>query len=251
MKKRLIVLACILVMLASAALAEDLSSLSDADLMELYDRVQEEIAQRCLLVDEAVSTRLGDFLVCWSENDPDRMLELCSSEWKDTADDPMQALLQILSDRLPLSIEITDLNGDPTDTLRTLKATMEIDSQDGTAHGNMVFHIDMIREEDGNWYVDPRGLEAGEPAEDFSREDPVPDVAEFPGVTPDPDTDTENMVLYYVQEGGTYYHLDPNCPCVNEKYLPMQSSFRYEELEDEPFCDLNPCLVCGAPCRPE
>ena len=54
-------------------------------------------------------------------------------------------------------------------------------------------------------------------------------------------------LLYYVPEDGRYYHLDRNCKTVHEKYLPLQTCFTYEELEDEAYKDLHPCSVCAAP----
>ena len=43
------------------------------------------------------------------------------------------------------------------------------------------------------------------------------------------------MVLYYQPSGGEYYHLDQNCVSVNPVFLPLQGSFSYSELEDEPY----------------
>ena len=59
----------------------------------------------------------------------------------------------------------------------------------------------------------------------------------------------ENTVLYYFPEGGQYYHADPNCKAVNEKYLPLEGTFTYAELDDEPYRELQPCGICGAPSR--
>ena len=57
------------------------------------------------------------------------------------------------------------------------------------------------------------------------------------------------MVLYYQPSGGEYYHLDQNCRLVNPKYLPLEGCFLYSELDDEPYRDLKPCEICGAPVR--
>ena len=57
--------------------------------------------------------------------------------------------------------------------------------------------------------------------------------------------------LYYQPTGGEYYHLDQNCIRVHSSYLPLQGCFLYSELNDEPYRDLKPCEICGAPLRPE
>ena len=61
-------------------------------------------------------------------------------------------------------------------------------------------------------------------------------------VTSIPDPSTK---LYYNANGGTYYHIDPNCSAVNPKYLPM-ASFLYGELDSAPYSSLQPCLKCAA-----
>ena len=49
---------------------------------------------------------------------------------------------------------------------------------------------------------------------------------------------------------GEYYHLDPNCKSVAEKYLPLQGHFKYSQINEEPYKKLKPHAVCGAPLRP-
>ena len=58
-----------------------------------------------------------------------------------------------------------------------------------------------------------------------------------------------DTVLYYAPDGGEYYHLDPNCPRVNRKDLPLEGMFLSSELNSEPWLDLKPCEVCSAPGR--
>ena len=63
--------------------------------------------------------------------------------------------------------------------------------------------------------------------------------------------DAADTVLYYHPDGGMKYHLDQNCLSVHPKYLPLQGSFLYAELNDEPYRALKRCEVCGAPFRRE
>ena len=101
----------------------------------------------------------------------------------------------------------------------------------------------MTREGDGTWYVNPDSLENPEYTAGGAYADPAPESAEET-----PET-TGNTVLYFCPEGGEYYHADQNCKTVHEKYLPMKGTFIYAELENEPYKDLHPCNVCGAPLR--
>ena len=61
----------------------------------------------------------------------------------------------------------------------------------------------------------------------------------------------DSTPLYYHPGGGQYYHADPNCIRVHEKYLPLSGVLSYGDLEKEEFRDLQPCEVCGAPARRE
>jgi len=72
------------------------------------------------------------------------------------------------------------------------------------------------------------------------------------GLSAEPKTasDLAEITLYYQPEGGNYYHLDQNCRGVNPMYLPLQDRFLYSDLNDEPYRDLQPCAICGAPVRP-
>ncbi len=84
----------------------------------------------------------------------------------------------------------------------------------------------------------------------------VPALAESaPHVTPTPvptrPFDPSAMRLYYNPDGGTKYHVDPSCPAVAARYLPMAGSFAYGQLNEAAYRALVPCVFCGAPARPE
>ena len=92
------------------------------------------------------------------------------------------------------------------------------------------------------------------PGDNTNVPDSIP-VTVDPEPTPDPAAleqfgDSADTVLYYNPTGGEYYHCDPNCPSVNPKFQPLSGTFRFSEVNDEPYVHLNPCNVCGAPLRP-
>ena len=58
-------------------------------------------------------------------------------------------------------------------------------------------------------------------------------------------TRAEDETVYWVNPGGgRYYHLDPNCPTVNPRYLPLPRSMTKEELEQPENSFYMPCNVC-------
>ena len=59
-----------------------------------------------------------------------------------------------------------------------------------------------------------------------------------------------DLPLYYNTEGGQYYHLDPNCPSIAEKFRPIRGIFLYSQLTEMPYRFLKRCRICGAPERP-
>ena len=61
---------------------------------------------------------------------------------------------------------------------------------------------------------------------------------------PDP-----NLELYFNPTNGSYYHLDQNCPSIKKRWLPLEGSFTYAELENAEFQKLTPCDYCNPPVR--
>lgn len=61
---------------------------------------------------------------------------------------------------------------------------------------------------------------------------------------------TADLVLYYNPDGGQKYHLDPSCPSVHTRYLPLSGQLIYARLTGEPYAALQPCAFCGAPQPP-
>ena len=54
---------------------------------------------------------------------------------------------------------------------------------------------------------------------------------------------SDDFILYYNPDNGRNYHSDPNCPQVNDKFLPLKP-FAYGDLENKPFASLKPCPGC-------
>lgn len=225
--KKLFTLMAAIIMLLSAAFADEPEA----------DGEPAEITERTVL-----------FFMAWNLNDPDAMLEMCDSGWKAGFEDPRQELLGILAGRTPLSFEpeaISKIEGESLDglTYYMVTAVSDMDGNDGKSSGKFRFHFLVRKEEDGLWHVNPAGLETCE-----KTEGKAPAEAE-PGS--DEGTAAADLVLYYFPDIGEYYHLDQNCISVHPKYRPLQGSFLYAQVNDEPYRGLKPCEICGAPSRQE
>ena len=250
MKKMTALLALILVLLVSVSLAEDLSALSDEKLIDHYHEVLAEMESRGLSPDgdqaadaenAAALDRLSTFFFHWSGNRLDDMLALCSDEWKAGTENPRTALFALLQNRTPrsMSCEEGDIHGNPGDPVRTMDVTAEIDRNNGKPTALYRLQIVMKKQEDGLWYVDPQSLQTYELFE--VQTTPEPEPTKEPAMVPG------DMLLYYNPTGGEYYHLDQNCNRVHERFRPLEGCFTYAELDKEPYCDLKPCRICGAP----
>lgn len=59
-----------------------------------------------------------------------------------------------------------------------------------------------------------------------------------------------DMVLYYNENGGNYYHTLDMCTSVGADYLPLTGKLIYEDLSVGKFKSLKRCTTCSAPVRP-
>lgn len=255
MKKLLIMLVAVTVLFSSAAFADDLSAMTDEELLALHQDVLDEMARRQLpdeqetdSVTAEITDRVFAFFAAWNRNDQDEMLAMCSSAWKATVEEPRVKLFGILANRTALDAEILAVDGiageDPDDPVRyQVTVTAHLDRNNGKAPDKYYIQLLVSKGEDGLWYIDPTGLESRETVE----EDAPAETAE------EQETRVEaalgDTVLYYHPDGGEYYHLDANCQLVNPAYLPLEGRFLLSELNDEPYRDLKPCEICGAPAR--
>lgn len=245
-------------LLFGAALAEDIHSLTDEELKELYYLAAAEMESRGLLTaapeehslfrqenvtpeDEAAGERLMEFFIWWSRDDLDNMLTVCDPAWRAGEEDPRLTLFALLRNRTPVSAELRKISGKGAD--RTIGVETVIDRHNGKENLTYLLQLRMKKADDGSWYLDPMSLIAGEEAHE--------PVETMPAPAEEADGLPEDTRLYYVAGGGSRYHLDPYCRLVNEKYLPMQDSFPLKDLDNPLYADLEPCSVCGAPARGE
>ena len=255
MRKFFAVVIAMTVLFSAGALADGLSALTDEELLALHQDVLEEMDRRGLPDKPEADSEIADvtkrvisFFAAWNQNNPDEMLAMCDSGWKEIVEDPRTALLGLMAGCTPLDATIESVNkiaGEGPDglTYYMVTVTTHLDRNNGQAPEMYDIRLLVRKEKDGHWYVNPTGLETPEAVEEDS----------FAEAEPGENTETAaaDIILYYQANGGEYYHLDRNCRRVNPKHLPLQDSFLYSELNDEPYRTLERCEICGAPFRAE
>ena len=192
-------------------------------------------------VDAEIKKRLNEFIFFWATNDCPSMVNYCTSDWKSKQENPQASLLAVLKNRTAVSYKLNALLKAPDNKSCTASCNIEIDSNIGKPHRIYLYLISMVLEDDGLWYVDPASLATNE----------IPEPTLVPELTPAPSAEiTGDTILYYNPEGGSKYHLDPYCKTVNPKFLPLQGTFRYSEVNDPQYQELRTCHICLAPERP-
>ncbi len=194
MKRILAVLAAIMMLFTTAALAEGFSALTDDELVKLYREVQAEIANRWAAEqeektedyaepeiaadeeepenaadeeepkiaedeeDEALIGRLTGFFHAWNSEDYNDMVEFCSHEWGSRQENIRASLFSILQNRKPLSVTMETLAGVPEYPERTATVIVIMDYNNKKAPTKIRMSVEMIREDDGEWYLNPESL---------------------------------------------------------------------------------------------
>lgn len=191
---------------------------------------------------DSAEQQLRSFFYLWSVRNHDAMVALTSPSWRASVTDPAKALFALLLNRTPQDDYEITMSGTDNDSMRTATVKVTIDKNDGrTTMDRYAFKI-IMQKEDGIWYVNPESLESNE------KETATETVATANNTPTQPPlyTGTPETILYYNPNGGSKYHLDPDCDSVGSQYKPM-TQFMYVDLDKEPYSELSPCQRCGAP----
>jgi hypothetical protein len=148
---------------------------------------------------------------------------------------------EVLTNRTPVSWDFTAITGTSNDIARMVTVRAVINKNNTLGESVYLWKVRMVKE-DGVWYVDPATLQSNEQE---STATPTNALATQPVLN----TSHPDLILYYNQNGGTYYHIDPNCASINQRYRPLTASFKWTQIDDEPYKNLEQCKVCGAPLR--
>ena len=187
--------------------------------------------------------QMQSFFYFWSVNNTDSMLTLCAPSWQRSESEPKMKLFSILGNRIPVAYEMQSISGTDNDASRTITVIAEIDKRNGNATSKYVYRVVMLKE-DGMWFVDPKSLASNEETKETTTNS-------MPTQPPTPAPGNASTILYYNPDGGTKYHIDPECPSLAERYRPLTHSFNFTELNDAKYSELKACTRCGSPIRPK
>ena len=187
MKRILAVLAAIMMLFTTTAMAEGFSALTDDELVKLYREVQAEIANRWAAEqeekteeyaepeiaadaagpenatdeedeDKALIERMTGFFSAWYSEDYNEMVEYCSHEWGSQQENIKVSLFSILQNRKPLNVTVETVSGLPEDPVRHVNVIVIMDYNNKKAPSKIRMSVEMIRADDGEWYLNPESL---------------------------------------------------------------------------------------------
>ena len=195
---------------------------------------------------EECYAQLHSFFTLWKNNAISQMVNLTSPSWRSSIKGGTDAVTQklfgeVLTNRTPVSWDFTAITGTSNDIARMVTVRAVINKNTTLGESVYLWKVRMVKE-DGVWYVDPATLQSNEQE---STATPTNALATQPVLN----TSHPDLLIYYNPEGGTYYHIDPNCESVNPKYRPLSGVIKWSQIEDSPYDKLEQCKRCGAPLR--
>lgn len=207
--------------------------------------------------------KLEQFMNAWGNKDYATMVSLSAPNWVnqyETQRDAETGIFHLSAIRIPVSYQIMDVSGNDADQTRTITMQAAINKSDGKEPLLYNFQILMIRS-NNEWFVDPNSISSSQVVQqaasqaqqnqqtlDQSTQVQAPVSGGVP--TPNIGAARSDTVLYYNQDGGEYYHLNPNCPSIGARYRPLTAMFYYRDVSSDTFKNLKTCPHCNAPARP-
>ena len=195
---------------------------------------------------EECYAQLHSFFTLWKNNAISQMANLTAPSWRSSIKGGTDAVTQklfgeVLTNRTPVSWDFTAITGTSNDIARMVTVRAVINKNNTLGESVYLWKVRMVKE-DGVWYVDPATLQSNEQE---STATPTNALATQPVLN----TSHPDLLIYYNPEGGTYYHIDPNCESLNPKYRPLSGVIKWSQIEDDPYDKLEQCKRCGAPLR--
>lgn len=100
---------------------------------------------------------LEDFFHLWLQDWKDDMLDLCSPEWRYSANDPSALLSSYLQGRTPRTWEIENAAEPEADGSVTVKVFASVKQHDNQSENDCYIIVRLISES-GKWYIDPESI---------------------------------------------------------------------------------------------
>lgn len=210
--------------------------------------------------------KLEQFMSAWAQKDYAAMVSHSAPNWVNqfqTQREAETSIFHLSAIRTPLSYKVLDVLGNNTDSSRTIIMQASISKNDGREPALYNFQILMIRN-NNQWYVDPNSISSSQAVQQqeiaqqaMSEEDDQASSINLEEsqqaasvVVPQIDAVRSDTLLFYNEDGGEYYHIDPNCSSIGARYKPLKASFYYRDVSSETFKNLKTCPYCKAPARP-
>ncbi|NLM86310.1 MAG: hypothetical protein GX171_06430 [Clostridiales bacterium] len=208
--------------------------------------------------------KLEQFMTAWSSKNYAAMVSYSAPNWTnkfETQRDAETEIFHLSAIRTPVNYQILDVSGTDADQTRTINMQALISKSDGREPQLYNFQVLMIRA-NNEWFVDPNSISSSQVVEQTniaqqalseeanSNQVAIPDTNANTVAVPQITTARSDTLLYYNQDGGEFYHLDPNCSSIGTKYRPLKASFFYRDVSNDTFKNLKTCPYCNAPSRP-
>jgi hypothetical protein len=186
---------------------------------------------------------LENFMEKWRKGIIADMVEYTAPSWQNAQESAQRQLFWKFGQKPLLEWrQLTAPTGTEASTARTITVQADVSYSGETR----TYQYDaVVLSENEKWYVDPNSLSSGT-LTTAAPSTPDPNATPTPEPTPTPKpTVNPKTKLYYNKDGGTFYHIDDECPDVGKKYLPM-AEFTYGKLTESPYSKLKPCKTCMA-----
>ena len=140
----------------------------DPESLKSYEVIDE--ARTKAMNDAIMREQLTAFFEGWKNNDYDRMLEVCSPEWKKAQENARNGLFALLGNRTALEVTIEQITEDRTGTERCVTVVVLTDRNDGRDPVLYKLSVLVTKSPDEYWYVDPESLKSYEGIEEAAAE---------------------------------------------------------------------------------
>ena len=110
--------------------------------------------------EEELLQTLEDFFHCWLMQWPDDMLDLCSAEWRNAAEDPRAVPVGFVQEYTPRTWEVEDISGPEADGSVTAEMLAAM-KKDGSEQAEETRISIRLLQEDGKWVIDPESIVIG------------------------------------------------------------------------------------------
>lgn len=207
--------------------------------------------------------KLDQFMAAWATKDYPAMVSYSAPNWVNQFETQREAetsIFHLSAIRTPVSYEVKEVSGNDSDQTRTISMQASISKNDGKEPQLYNFQILMIRN-NNQWYVDPNSISSSQVVQQAVAQQAVSEEADQQAGSINLDSQSgvavpqitgvrSDTLLYYNQDGGEYYHIDPNCSSIGARYKPLTATFYYRDVSNDTFKNLKTCPYCKAPARP-